>query len=155
MIIEDVAVAGAAPPTLPKRSPRRTRPASVPVIPSPSQHKSSIGNGVLNRSHSTGSITTMSTIKRGGGAGVGEQRPPYNTVGGPTPDHHLKTEAPRRRDPETQGMLDRMARRGGLYKVILITLSVVGTIVGLAVGLTLGLRKRYVYLYPSTSINTT
>ena len=114
MIVEDAAV----PPALPERSARRTRPASTPVMPSQS--------GRLSRGNSTGSRN---------------ERLPYSKVGGPTPDH-LKAEVTRHVDPETQGILDRVARRGWLYKLTLISILVVGVVIGLAVGLTLGLRKR-------------
>ena len=119
MIIEDAA----DPPILPEKSARRTRPASTPIMPS--QY------GSLGRSNSTRSSTTVN------------ERPPYSSVGGPTPDH-LKSEALRRLDSETQGIMDRMARRGGWYKLILASILVVGIVIGLAVGLTVGLRKRYI-----------
>lgn len=141
MIIEDVAAVGAGgtnPPTVPERSPRRARPASVPVLPS--QYGG--GAGGLIRNNSTGSMTSiraasergLSSLYPNGNVGRGGR---LAVPGG------VKSEAPRRQDPERHRIMDRMAKRGGWYKLVLLSISLVGAIIGLGIGLTLGLKKRY------------
>lgn len=141
MIIEDVVVVavggnggggGADTPILPERSPRRARPASVPVLPS--QYSSS----GLSRNSSSSSIRAASE------RGLSSSSYTYKNVGDSGGfDATIKSEAPRRHDPERHRIMDRMARRGGWYKLILLSILLVGSIIGLGVGLTLGLRKRY------------
>ncbi|KAK4215268.1 hypothetical protein QBC37DRAFT_129272 [Rhypophila decipiens] len=130
MIIEDVAGVAAAAPIVPERSPRRTRPASLPGLPS-----APYGGG-LSRNSSTASSRPAS-----------ERAPSSLSIsnagsGSAARDGVVKTEAPRRHDPERHRVLNRMAKRGGWYKLILISILLAGIIIGLGVGLTLGLRKR-------------
>ncbi|KAM7197797.1 hypothetical protein V8F20_006470 [Naviculisporaceae sp. PSN 640] len=139
MIIEDVAAVsttGTDPPTLPERSPRRARPASVPVLPS--QYGG--GAGGLMRNNSTGS---MASIRAASERGLSSSQRNSKVGGGLAGQNGVvKSEAPRRQDPERHRIMDRMAKRGGWYKLVLLSILVVGTFIGLGVGLTLGLRKR-------------
>ncbi|KAM7200426.1 hypothetical protein V8F33_003872 [Rhypophila sp. PSN 637] len=119
MIIEDVAGVAAAAPIVPERSPRRTRPASV---------LSRNSSTASSRPASERAPSSLSISKAGSGSAAR--------------DGVVKTEAPRRHDPERHRVLNRMAKRGGWYKLILMSILLAGIIIGLGVGLTLGLRKR-------------